>query len=328
MARRIVSSGGLVRLRHAAVGLLAAVVLCAARVPEAAAASLVVLPGQSVQAAVDAAAPGDIVYLVGAHREDVTIGRSRITLASAPGQQASLQGRLIVWDGADDVVVTGLRLDGRNEAGAPSPTVLGDRAVFRGNDVTNANTETCFILGSLARGYVAEGTLIEENRIHDCGKLPARNGDHGIYLEYARDTVITRNYIYDNADRGIQLYPDADRTLIERNVIDGNGEGIIFSGLGGLSSDHNVVRNNVISNSRIRFNVEYYYGPGTSPGVGNVVARNCVWGGKQGNILGAGIAFAATGNVVAEPRFAARSAKDFRLPAGARCASALEAELR
>ena len=53
--------------------------------------------------------------------------------------------------------------------------------------------------------------MIEHNRIHDCGELPATNFDHGVYVAEARDTVIRDNWIYSNADRGVQLYPDAGR---------------------------------------------------------------------------------------------------------------------
>ena len=72
--------------------------------------------------------------------------------------------------------------------------------------------------------------VIEGNRIHDCGELPAANHDHGIYVGNAAGRSIRDNWIYDNADRGIQLYPDADRTAITGNVIDGNGQGVIFGG--------------------------------------------------------------------------------------------------
>ena len=227
-----------------------------------------------------------------------------------------------MWDGANGVTVSNLRLDGINPDNAPSPTVLGDDARFLNDDVTNEHTDICFILGSLDRGAAAEGTVISGSRIHDCGKLPSQNGDHGIYVEYARGTVITNNDIYDNADRGIQLYPDADGWLIANNVIDGNGEGIIFSGSGPLTSDDNVVRDNIITDSKIRYNVEYFYGSGAA-GVGNVVTHNLLWGGAEGELIGDGIAFAASDNIVADPaHLVDRLAQDFhlrqRLPAQGR----------
>ena len=303
-----------------ALALLATMLVCLTlRATKAEAATSAVGPGESVQAAVDAAAPGDTIFLGGTHAEDVTIETSGITLTSAPGETATLRGRLVIWDGANDVVVSNLRLDGLNPARAPSPTVLGDRAVFRNDDVTDENTEICFILGSLARGLASEGTVIDGNRIHNCGKLPSQNRDHGLYLEYARDTRITNNEIYDNADRGIQLYPDADRTLIDGNLIVGNGEGIIFSGDGPLTSDDNIVRNNVIANSRDRYNVEYYYSRPSTRGTGNVVTRNCILGGHQGNILGAGIAFVAYDNIVGQRSLRGSTPADFRIAAKPAC---------
>jgi parallel beta-helix repeat protein len=305
-----------------ALALLGAVLVCATlRAAKAEAAISVVGPGESVQAAVDAAVHGDTIFLSGTHAEDVAIETSGITVTSAPGGTATLRGRLVVRDGANDVVISNLRLDGVNATRAPSPTVLGDRAVFKNNEVTNQNTEICFILGSLARGFASEGTVIDGNRIHNCGKLPSQNRDHGLYLEFARDTRITNNEIYDNADRGIQLYPDADRTLIDGNLIVGNGEGIIFSGDGSLTSDDNVVRHNVIANSRDRYNVEYYYNRSTSRGTGNVVTRNCILGGHQGNILGAGIAFLAYDNRVGERPLRGSTPADFRLAAKPACKS-------
>ena len=53
---------------------------------------------------------------------------------------------------------------------------------------------------------------IEANRIHDCGGT-TNNQRHAIYVEHAEDTRIVGNVIYDNADRGVQRYPSAQRTL-------------------------------------------------------------------------------------------------------------------
>ena len=88
------------------------------------------------------------------------------------------------------------------------------------------------------------GTVIQNNRIHDCGRLPREKPHHGIYVSDARGTLIIDNRIYGNDDRGIQLYPSSQATLVAGNVINANGQGIVFDG----SSSNNTVRNNVLSN--------------------------------------------------------------------------------
>jgi parallel beta-helix repeat protein len=261
----------------------------------------------SVQEMVDALAPGESGCLHGAFSADVTIRRGGlpgrpVTIRSAPGTRATLRGRLWVPDSADDVVVEGLLLDGRNGDGLPSPTVHGDRVTFRGNEVTNVNTGICFVLGSFGGGWgIAVGTVIEGNRIHHCGELPATNHQHGIYVESARGARIVGNHIHDNADRGIQLYPDAQGTLIGWNLIDRNGQGILFSGVGGRASSGNRVIGNVIANSRLRYNVESWYPEGNPVGVGNVVQANCIWNGRMGEIARR-VGFVGRANVLRSPR--------------------------
>ena len=208
---------------------------------------------------------------------ELKITRAGITLTSAPGEQARIDARLWVARGADGVTVSGLHLDGTNTRDLPSPTVNADGAVFRHNDVTNGHTGICFVVGSSVWGR-AEGTLIEENRIHGCGETPATNQEHGIYLSAADDTVIRGNWIYDNTDRGIQMYPDAQRTVITGNVIYGNGEGMIFSGNDEVASSGARVTNNVIAGSQIRRNVESYYVDGAPRGSDNLVRSNCIHG--------------------------------------------------
>lgn len=261
----------------------------------------------------------------GSFREDLTVRRSGrpgapLTLRSYPGERAVLRGRL--WIAGDWVTVSGLGLDGRNATRLPSPTVTGDDATFLGNDVTNHHTTICFDLGFPGYGR-ADDTLIRGNRIHDCGELPATNEHHGIYVALATDTRIVANLIYDNSDRGVQLYPDAQRTTITGNVIDGNGEGIIFSGGPRRGSSGTVVRGNVIANSRVRRNVEWFYEPGEPAGRNNVVEGNCLWGGRlergNGSVQTPTRGFVARGNTVVKPRYVNRSAGDFRVR-DARCA--------
>jgi hypothetical protein len=253
----------------------------------------------------------------GVFQGDVKVNRggaagAPTTIASYPGERATVVGRFRVADTANHVTVKSLDLDGRNEELLPSPTINGDHVTFAANDVTNHHTTICFILGSNTYGR-AHDAVIERNHIHNCGQLPATNHHHGIYVEASDRARITDNWIYDNADRGVQLFPDAQDTYIARNVIDGNGQGIIFS----RESAHNLAENNVISNPVLRYNIEDW----ELTGGGNMARRNCVWSTRhQGNAgIQPGLAVATVENKVTEPGFVDRGDKDFRLRADSPC---------
>jgi parallel beta-helix repeat protein len=261
--------------------------------------------------------------------ENVTIRRggrpgARITLRSAPGSRAEIDGVLYVADTANDVAIRWLTLNGKNSARVPSPQVNGDRVVFSHNRVTNGHTAICFAIGGAFEDYGrAVGTLIARNRIYRCGRLPATNHDHGIYVEGARGTRIVNNYIYENADWGIHLYPDAQGSRIVHNTLWGNGRGLIFAGesSGGeyrnsYASNNNYAAYNIIANSRRGYNVESYWGGPI--GTGNLATRNCLWRGALGNI-GPTIGFRATYNRVAPPRFVSASTGNFRLLSTSGC---------
>jgi parallel beta-helix repeat protein len=253
-----------------------------------------------------------------------TIAKPGITLTSLDGQQAEIKGRL--WIKGDGITLEGLVLNNENTADLPS-SITGDDVVLRDNEITNHHTTICFNVGNAAYGR-AQDTLIEGNRIHDCGRLPASNFDHGIYIEDSDGVVIRDNWIYGNADRGIQLYPDADGTLIERNVIDRNGEGIIFGGSPEDASDDTIVRNNLITNSKLRDNVESAYGPGEPVGQNNLVTNNCISGGAydngDGGILKNAEGFTAHSNLIERPVYTNAAAGDYTLKPGSPCAALLE----
>jgi hypothetical protein len=278
-------------------------------------------PYRTAQKLVDSLQPGQTGCLrAGLYEQNVTMtggggSGSPVTLSSYPGERATVRGRFRVKDSANFVTVESLDLDGRNSDNLPSPSVYGDDVTFRDNDVTNYHyTAICFLLGSDTYGR-ARRTNIERNRIHDCGRLPAQNHEHGIYIEASDDGRVIDNWIYDNADRGVQMFPDAQRTYIARNVIDGNGQGIIFS----RESSNNLAEYNVISNPVLRYNIEDW----ELTGGGNMVRRNCVWSTRHQGHAGIqpGLAVAAVDNKVIEPGYANRAAKDFRLRADSPCVS-------
>ncbi len=245
------------------------------------------------------------------------LGRSGVTLTAYPGEAATIVGRFWIAQGSDHVTVAGLSLDGKNADNLPSPTINANDSTFSNDDVTDEHTSICFDVGSTWGS--ADNTLITRDRIHDCGVMPAANHDHGIYVDDATNTRIEWNLIYDNADRGVQLYPNAQNTTIDHNVIDGNGEGIIFSGDDGLASNHANVYANVITNSRLRHDVESYWPSGNPVGVGNLLHNNCVWGGAEGTIDTSAGGFSALSNRTADPQYVNASSHDYHLKPGSPC---------
>lgn len=239
---------------------------------------------------------------------------SPITLTSSdPARPATIKGRIVTKPGADYLTFSYLVLNGANATGAPSPTVGSSFVTFSHVEVTNDRTGICFNLIDDATWGTARSTVIDSSRIHDCGRLPSTNLDHGIYVS-GTDVRITNNVIYGNADRGVQLR-GARRAIVRNNVIDGNGEGVIF---GDLSASGNEVAFNVITNSKIRWNVESYWGSG-AVGSGNTLHDNCVWNGASGNIQPPS-GFTSTGNIVADPLFVDAAGRNYTLRAGSPCA--------
>jgi Right handed beta helix region len=268
----------------------------------------------------------------GVYDEDPTIrvsGRSTapIRITSFPGEWATLYGRLSVEDNVTWVTVQHMTLDG---AGAPndgssklpSPTVHGDSVAFVSNEVTNRHTAICFAVGNESHGR-AYNVDIVGNRIHDCGVLPPTNHQHGIYLHSPCCARVTDNWIHDNADTGVNLYPDADDNYFARNVIHGNGDNISFAGnsSGGVceSSDNNVIESNVITFPRVRKNITSW-SPCGKHGTGNVLRRNCIYPATFEGTEG----YALQGNLHVDPRYVDPGNADFRLQAGSPCAPLLD----
>lgn len=281
-------------------------------------------PFASVQRLVDTLRPGQVGCLRGGiFPGDITVARSGtrgrpLTITTYPGEHTRVIGRLLVSAGAAHLVFASLGLDGRNARRLPSPTVFGSDVTFVGDNVTNWHTSICFDLGQTG-GTTARGIKIERSVIHDCGQRPAGNHEHGIYVENTRDVLIAWNLIFNNADRGIQLYPDAQRTTIEHNVIYGNGEGVLFAGDANSDSTGALVTHNVIAGSDVRSNVESWY-PAGAPAAGeNLLTDNCIGSSRQTAIDTSGGGFEPTANLIAEPKFVDVTARNFTLLSSSPC---------
>jgi hypothetical protein len=109
-------------------------------------------------------------------------------------------------------------------------------------------------------------------------------------------------------------------------VIDSNEGGVIFAGDGGGdTSDGNVVRENVITHSDPRWNIEGSWSGGPE-GDGNVAEGNCLFSDGPGAPSGIGFVngFEQSGNVVAQGRvYVNRRSGNYRLRRGSNCGAAL-----
>jgi len=200
--------------------------------------------------------PGDVGCLRGTFYQWLTIRRGGFTLRSSPGGRASIVGVVYFSRTAHDVVLSGLLLRSHT---TPTVRINGTRITVRRSEITNEHRGICVSIGgAFERWGIASGVTIAQNRIHDCGRLPATNHDHGIYVEGAKDTLIRGNLIYDNADRGVQFYPNAQNSTVVNNVIDGNGEGVLFGSeasggeyAGLYASSGNLVARNEIGRAHV-----------------------------------------------------------------------------
>jgi hypothetical protein len=281
-------------------------------------------PFQTAQKLVNSLAPGQTGCLEGGtYDEDVTLRHggtagAAVTITSYPGQTATILGRLYVAEGADYTTFTGLDLDGANPARLPSPTVDADHVTFSYDDVTNDHTGICFVIGSATWGWATD-TLITHDRVHNCGQLPATNYQHAIYVAGATGTTIEWSLIYDNADRGVQLYPEAIGTTIDHNIVDDNGEGILISGAEGVAASYTNVYDNIISNATVRHDVESYWPAGNPVGVDNEVHDNCLWGGREGTIDTSAGGYIASSNLTASPEFVNEAVHDYEMSPASPC---------
>lgn len=288
-------------------------------------------PYRTAQKLVDNLSPGAVGCLAAGQTfaENVRFNQggtpsAPVTLQSAPGGRATIIGQVYVPDESDDIVIENLILngnDGPTITYRTNPSINGDRVVLLRNDISNDNTaRICVHLGDKDYGE-ARDVRVMQNRIHNCGEIsPTRsNLDHGVYVNWADGTVVADNFFYDNATYGVHLYPRALNTAVYRNVIDGNGKGVVFSGADGVASNNNQVYDNIITNPVVAPNIESWYPAGNPVGTGNVARNNCLLRAGGAATVGTQVGFTAFDNLVVDPQYANRAAKDFTVPVGNPC---------
>jgi hypothetical protein len=265
-------------------------------------------------------------FRAGTYRfSELAVSKARITLTSYESEAVTLRGSIKVRPSGHHSTISGMKLDGRGGESPIGPRIYANGFALRRNEITNGHTSICVQIARYYSDPAPRRVVIRRNRIHDCGELPSTNKNHGIYVSEAKRTMIRDNWIYDNADRGIQLYHDADRSRVIGNVIYHNGDGIVINGEGSSISERNRIRGNIIAKSYRGYNV--YSGSSGPVGRNNVLRKNCVWAKRrspyrrQGGVMAPARNYKVRRNVVARPLFANARGGNLRLARGGRCAA-------
>ena len=250
------------------------------------------------------------------------VSKSNVTVMAYPGERPVLRGLVIIRNGANAVHLANLSVEG--PGGSNTIQVYGDDFVLEGSDITNSwRGRSCMMLGDNSAG-TPDRPVIRNNRFHECGNLSNGNQDHAIYAAHVVDGRISSNTFWDSAAYAIQLYPDAQGTIVSHNTIDGGSPsvrgGVIFGGDSNNASSGNVVEYNVIAYAAT-YNIDSWWGGPV--GNSNIARYNCVYGGGAGNIAPTK-GFVSQDNVIANPLFEDRSTSDYTLLATSPCISLIK----
>jgi len=213
-------------------------------------------PGQSIQAAINRANPGDTVSVQsGVYRESLNITR-RIILEG--------EGHPLLDGSAIGSAIT-LRADGARVSGFDIRTVrqTGIHLLSRNNVIEDNTISGCLdgirldraAMNSIARNdinnntngitlYASEGNIIENNNIRD--NNINEESDCGIFLVYSTSNIIRKNDLMNNGDCSITLRSSSNNTIIGNNVTQNDWYGIALS----ECSNMNLIADNNASSNK------------------------------------------------------------------------------
>lgn len=199
----------------------------------------VVLPGESIQEAVDAAAPGDTVQLsVGTYYGSVKVSTPGLTLRGV-GSRTVIRPAAVVPPGTASAAANSCAEGGNGIC------VVGTKE----RNVEDVTVSSLTVTGFSRTGVFAMGT----DRLTVRGVSAVKNGVWGIAQERSVRGVFRGNTARDNGDAGLFLAntvkteegaADTEGTLVTRNRLEGNRIGVTVRRLRNLTVADNSITGN------------------------------------------------------------------------------------
>lgn len=209
--------------------------------------TITVQPGESIQAAIDAAPEGAVIELEeGSWEENLTIDKS-LTLRAAeiePEPRAVIRSTRVGWpviriasDEPIEVTVSGLKIAG---AFGVCYQWEPDRICADGISVHGKATAT--IENNMIRGNERYGIgMLDKSEVSIENNIISDNGRDGIGMGHSAQTTIANNTISDNSS-GIMMWSSSQATIAVNTIADNENLGI-----GMLESSQATIENNTIS---------------------------------------------------------------------------------
>jgi parallel beta-helix repeat protein len=192
-----------------------------------AAATTVVGPGDSIQAAVDAAAPGDTIIVRGTHQETVVVKTDQISLV---GQNAVLEPPDTPGEcGEVGICIADVTLT--DQGPVPNRTVTG--VSVRGFTIRDFEEFGVFAFGTA-------GATVQTNRL-------IGNGEYGVFANTSTGANISYNTATGSEEAGIYVgdSPDADATVVGNNS-SGAAFGVFIRDAQGVTVTANRLHDNCV----------------------------------------------------------------------------------
>lgn len=198
--------------------------------------------GESIQAAVNAAASGDtIIVRDGLYSENIDVTKTYLTIRSENGSahvtvEAENSNDDVFYIATDYVNISGFTLKG--STGLYYAAIYLENA-NHGNISGNTlllNTEGLIL-------YNSDNNTLSNNTANS-------NGDYGIYLARSSNNTLTNNTVSNNYI-GIMLYPSSTNNTLSNNTASNNPRGIYL-----VESGNNTLTSNIMVGNEYNFKVD------------------------------------------------------------------------
>ena len=196
----------------------------------------------SLQAAIDAAQPGDTLLVEPGVYDKISIGKSLNLVGNGAIIQAGER------DACVDIVASEVAISGFLVRNGFYGIKLNN---VRGCTVANNTVIRCTQPGIAL--LFSDGNIIQGNNASFNGL--GGEGWYGIYLSNSNDNLILENVAYGNGAYGINLFPSCSNNTIRGNVLQGNMYGLyMFTDCKNNIVEYNDMSKNINSGLDLRFN--------------------------------------------------------------------------